>query len=241
MAMNDEQLIDFVRANVKTRPVQVADKFDIELEDARNRLDALVEAGDLSVSDGFSPNGIACKVYNVIDSERKQCQKAFPSVSEMPPQAFVTHLRPPPAVLQGNLTKVQRALDYLMDKGEATIEDMRTIMDLDRHMSPTSYLGAALRNGQIIKEGNKYRLGDGKPTGRNASRQARNQGSATSSVAVAEVPPVTAPKTSALRIGIWSDGVIELQRDGKTVACILQDESQALMEFLRTAKIPSVA
>lgn len=240
MAMNDEQLIDYVRALTRARAVQVADRFDVELEDARNRLDALVDSGDLVVSDGFSPNGIACKVYDISSPRPEKYKPRVTSVSVTPNPGFITSLRPPPPELQGAVTKVQKALNYLTDKGEATVEDMRVVMDLDRHMSPTSYLGAAIRNGQIIKEGNTYRLGDGKPIGRNASRQPRPPTPITTSApALAQQPE--SPASSSLRIGLWSDGVIELQRDGKTVACIDQKDGERLIEFLATAKVPRVA
>jgi len=69
--VNDQQLIDYVRATEKVRVVQVADKFDMELEDARGRLEALVETGDLKISKGFSPAGIACLVYDVAPAKNR--------------------------------------------------------------------------------------------------------------------------------------------------------------------------
>lgn len=176
MAMNDQQLIDYVRAQTKVRAVQVADKFDVDLEDARERLNALVDAGDLRMSDGFSPNGMACKVYDVVATTRPGVgtvqQSSVPAVAQV---IAASPLRLAPPSMQGGRTKVQCAIDYLADKGEAAVEDLRVVMDLDRHMSPTSYLGAAIRDGRIVKDGNMYRLGDGKPVGRNASRQPRTQ------------------------------------------------------------------
>lgn len=176
MAMNDQQLIDYVRAQAKVRAVQVADKFDVDLEDARERLNALVDAGDLKISDGFSPNGMACKVYDVAAATGPRIgtarQTIVPAIAQAP---AASPLRLAPPSMQGGRTKVQCAIDYLADKGEASVEDLRVVMDLDRHMSPTSYLGAAIRNGQVVKEGNTYRLGDGKPVGRNAPRQPRTQ------------------------------------------------------------------
>ena len=242
MAMNDQQLIDYVRAQTKVRAVQVADKFDVDLEDARERLNALVDAGDLKISDGFSPNGMACKVYDVAATTGPRVgtarQTTVPAVAQV---IADSPLRLAPPNMQGGRTKVQCAIDYLADKGEATVDDLRVVMDLDRHMSPTSYLAAALRDGRIVKEGNIYRLGDGKPVGRNAPRQPRTQPPPIAPRTPEPATPQTTHSGSALRIGLWSDGVIELQRDGKTVACIDQHESEHLLEFLATAKVPKVA
>jgi hypothetical protein len=61
----------------------------------------------------------------------------------------------------------------------------------------------------------------------------------TAAPAAATVPKQQ-PTPPVFRAGLWSDGTIELQRNGQTVAILHEDEAQYLTEFLEKAKMPLI-
>jgi len=228
---NDQQIIDFIAGKGKVRVVEIADKFDMELEDARSRTLALIESGDLVESNGFSPAGIACKVYDakgVISASAVKTAPSFP--------APVTRTIETPRTSSGSRSKADIAMGFILEKGQATSAELRDLLGLTGSQSASGYLASAIKSGRIIKDGQLFRAGDGKPI----KKPAKTKGPA---IEIASTETVTteqaAPKMADFRIGLWSDGVIELQRNGVTVVQINQAERDHLMQFMSSVKIPA--
>jgi hypothetical protein len=49
------------------------------------------------------------------------------------------------------------------------------------------------------------------------------------------------PATPSFRVGIWSDGALELQRNGVTVASLTQSEQEAVTAFIERIRQPEPA
>lgn len=149
---NDQQIIDFIASKGKVRVVEIADKFDMELEDARSRVHALLESGDLFESNGFSPAGIACKVYDAKRAISTSVIKAEPSFPAPITRAGDTSQRSLP---DSGRSKVEIAVNYIIDKGEATSAELRELLGLTGGQAASGYLSSAIKSGRIVKEGNR--------------------------------------------------------------------------------------
>jgi hypothetical protein len=272
--MNDLQIFEQVaREQGKLRVVQLADRMNVELEDARARLLGLVAVGDLVEADGFAPNGLATKTYGFSETFKRS-------------DLHATVMRKVEAATFGDpgMTKVDRAIAFVREKGTATSAELHALLGLGARESASNYLASPLRDGRLVKDGKTWTLGTGKAIAPPASEVLRKS-SFNRTIAkkgpVAQFPKTAQPDDApvpadpgivevkpaglhvnlderdtitvngsvavdgrgdmnplpAFRAGLWSDGVLELQRDGKTIAKLQQSEGEQLAEFMQRMSI----
>jgi hypothetical protein len=171
---------------------------------------------------------------------------------------------PAPTVLQppcfadqtvlAKITKVQLAINLLKAKGAANDDDMRTAMGLSRTSSPKNFLSSAITSGKVCRIDGVWRLGDGKAkvevpvqfqmhepvqTGADEAKHLadlpeQHNGPVEDDLNVRAPLQGVSRDSAAFRCGLWSDGVIELQRNGATVLRLSQDEAQQMVRFVGT-------
>lgn len=102
-------------------------------------------------------------------------------------------------------TVIQRVIEYLREHGPVTSAELRPVVGVGQQHYPSNYFQLALRDGRILRHGRLYSL----PV------QALP-------VDVAAAPAAPAPLDQAVpvvvgpfRFARWSDGSIDLHRDGK--------------------------
>lgn len=153
---------------------------------------------------------------------------------------------------QPRVSKVQMAIDYLTIHHAATNDQLRAAMGLPEKAAPGAYLASALNSGRVMREGDQWKLGAGRvaPTVYDSVEKVGNIIVATRDAtpvparvvaaiavapALAQVPgKLTAAKTPpVLRCALWSDGTLELQRNGELVARLAEDEIHFVMTYMK--------
>ncbi len=149
-------------------------------------------------------------------------------------------------------TKVDLALEHVKNHGPVSDIDMRTVMGLPKTSAPKAYLISAIKSGRIRKnDAGQWELGDGTAPAKRAPATPAAPTVVAAAAAtkedVAGLPPevvkqlskpaqvLANPPTSVgptFRCGLRSDGVLELQRDGRSLVELTRDEGEHLAEFM---------
>lgn len=144
------------------------------------------------------------------------------------------------------LTYPDRAIAFIRaNGGRADNETLRVELGLGVGASPTSYLRIAVVGGRLARAGRDWILGP------NADVPSRHDPGKTKPRALvapvaAELPAPTmagadaevstgAAAPASFRCAKWSDGILELQRDGKTIAELAPAEQAVLASFQMSA------
>lgn len=256
--MNDLKIMEYVAATTDVRAVQIADKFDVELVDASAALRSLVDVGDLVRTQGTAPNGQPAQIYNLSPEYRKtnegkallqRVASAAPIAQQAPagpeqrPTALVDQLSKAGQKAQGLRpvgSRLDRALAYICANGTATNDQLRDVMGMKSFEYPSTVLRAALNDGRVARHGEDWIIGTGQPVTkqRRASspgpRPAAGADQPTDAARAAAPEAPVAPATAGLRCALWSDGVIELQRDAKTICTLNRDEALFIAAHVKT-------
>jgi hypothetical protein len=138
-------------------------------------------------------------------------------------------------------TKVDRAIACLTRHGTLATGQLRIDIGLRPGDHPAAYLRTALRTGLIKRDGDYWSLGPVQPSAPPASPAAKkdalasgatlDQRSADPAPAVV-VAPTAAPVPAGYRCALWSDDILEVQRDGVTVAELEKAAGESLAAFL---------
>jgi hypothetical protein len=261
--MDDQKILELIAITPKCRAIQLADKLDAPLDDVHASLAGLAAVGDVVVSDGFAPNGLKCKVYD-LSEKFKRSDDYGPIAKKAAASAFGAP----------GLSRVDRAIAFVQERGVATSSELHAVMGLDANEFASSYLVSATRNGRLVKEGKNWTLGPAlatmeaagpevakaaaatipaAPTRQEAMvsaaptaitqpeetpKAARRASAAPTKVAVpapmkvATSTTLTTATTSHYRCALWSDGLIEVQCDGETVAEMPQEAGESLAAFM---------
>lgn len=155
-----QQILALIARQPGIRDVEISDAIDIDLDQVHRDLADAVANNDVWVEKITALNGLKVNGYsrNPAATGWKAPEIAAPVIS--PPAADA------PVVAHDvkELTKVDKAIAYLKANGSVTASNLGIAMGLDtRKYSPTQYLGHAIKSGRIVKDGNLYRLGGGKP------------------------------------------------------------------------------
>ena len=263
--MNDQQIYSLMLKTPNIRAVQIADALDQPLAKASEALRSMVESGDVLQSKGVAPNNVPCMVYSVSDDGRLSSDYraayaaslrdvavvvpvAAPAPVPVPAVAVAPATPPAPAVG----TRVDRAIAFIRQKGSATNAELRAAMGLLATQSPSQFLKPAIENGRIVYVDFVWSLGDGKPSVVPVDTPAAAPaGPAPAAAPAAPAPapaaaqpvvkpvPTTPAAAPVFRCGLWSDGVLELQRDGITIHRLShQDGEQMASVILRMLRDP---
>lgn len=155
--------------------------------------------------------------------------RAAPTVPAAPTVGFVS-----------SGTRVDRAIEFIHKNGGATNAQLRTAMGLQATQSPGQFLKPATKNGRIVYSDMLWSLGNRAPVAAAAPVVVPVPTSALLPVVAPAV--AVAPATAALvqavpaslraatvyRCGLWSDGALELQRDGVTVAMLSHEDGEQM-------------
>ncbi|CAN7739181.1 hypothetical protein [Duganella sp. LjRoot269] len=254
--------IDRIYALVAQRPgirtVEIADEIDCDADQVKPRLSGDIAAGNIAVRPISAPNGrtvdafeftaefMASPFYGLIaaraglDSALRDLSQA---VSPASPEAV-----PPAPKRRGKREKLSQGLQYPQPRapivapppsyperaiaflraagGRAGNEALREALSLGRGTSPSSYLRAAIADGRLVRDGRDWMIGP------NVDVMPRYAPGKTAARAIPAPPSAAAPAPRAFRCARWSDGVLELQRDGVTIAMLEQAEQTALIAML---------
>jgi hypothetical protein len=235
MTMNIDAVIQLIKDRPNIRTVEIADLIDCEPDLIEPALRVHIAAGVITVIPVTAPNGHPANgfVYNGM--------KAAPAAAALPSVTDIPKLGDQP--LHSAMSKVELAIRHLRATGSATSMQLREVMGLSKLQSPVSFLGPAVKDGRVRKHGVNYYPGH----------------PATAGVSTSDTPPLTPPtkKTRApaalrpqpvggsasdpaapaFRCGVWSDGAMELQRDGVTIASLSLAEHAIVAQFSVAALI----
>lgn len=260
--MNDQQIYTLMAKTPDIRAVQIADALDAELADVSEALRSLVAVGDVVRHAGTGPNGRPAQLYNLSETFKKSRdgQALLAKVTAMPASTTTTEPDPEQASvpaqpatttfptpvftdqeeLRKPPTKAEMVTNHLEAHKSATDDELRVVMGIPKTSHPRAYLKFQLTSGTLVRdESGRWTLGDGTPPPKperpvkppepdlNETKKDTPMASTTPPAA-----QTAAPTETVFRCGLWSDGVLELQRNGTQVAALTQREGEQLVDFM---------
>lgn len=159
-------------------------------------------------------------------------------------------------------SRTDDAIEYIRHRGRVSTAELKVHMRLQKGESPASWLAIPVRDGRLLRDGVYWLIGSGKPATGRATKPTAARGAipklgavldATKQLAALKVasatpspkpaPDTPAPATEAVapppakpagrfRCGLWSDGILELQRDGETLAQLTRGEGEHMADFI---------
>lgn len=205
-----------------------------------------------NLSDEFKKSKEYATVMGMVPAQPAKPAVPSPAVAGPAPAAA----RPAPAPVavpvfvpadQPTTSIAQRGVAYIVSRESVAESDLYAAMGLSKGRYPSAYLAAAVQAGKVHKDGANWKAGRAPtaPLGRvaavgNIVVAPKDSSPIPQAVVDAISPPaeeraVAAPPAPAdpiFRCGLWSDGVLELQRDGSTVAVLQQAEGEQLASFV---------
>jgi len=267
--MNDQAILEQIALNPKCRAVQLADRLDRDLDDVQGQLAGLIVVGDVIASNGTSPAGTPCQLYDLSDAFKE---------SDAYKPILVKTLAAQFAAFRPDLGKTDRAIEFVRERGTATSSELHAVLQLDPREAPSQFLVNAVRNGRLVKDGKHWTLGPNAPEAIPATREppelavstsptlrvceklrraaqsmpdALESGAELGKREPLEVPrfadrdateplqqlkqvlrepaPVVVPR---FRFAIWSDGQVEIQRNGMQLAQLPREVADDFARFM---------
>ncbi|MBV8660371.1 MAG: winged helix-turn-helix transcriptional regulator [Burkholderiales bacterium] len=179
-----------------------------------------------------------------------------PAVANDLPPTLVQQLSKPGRIEAGAIpaSRPERAIAFIRANGGANDAQLRELLGMTHDQYPSDILRSAVNNGRVKRVGSDWVIGDGKapaplrrqpafgvPLGLPGARpHKKEEKPPVEEKAPAPAPvhePAAASERSILRGARWSDGIVELQRDGKTIHTLQRDEVQFLTNFLTGAPV----
>lgn len=232
-------ILVLIARNPSIRTVEIADRVDCDTDQVQPMLQPHIDAGQILVIPVTAPNGRQANGFMFTEEARKgeEFRSLFEEGARAPAVAAPVASAPAPAAPSTpGISKIEVAIRYIRANGSASPQQLRELLKLEARQSPMAYLGGALKDGRLKLAGGQYLLGDGVPTAAPARKPARAPAKPKVKLpaAVPAAPALAIPlfkdaalaavygespaPASAFRCGIWSDGEIELQRGGVTIA-----------------------
>lgn len=236
--MNDQKIYELMTKTSDIRAVQIADALDQELTAVSDALKALVDEGDVVRHAGTAPNGQPAQIYNLSHTFMKTAEyKAIKAKLDAAPSPAVTSTasvaESVPAVHAAvpKVSRIDGAIAFIRLMGKVTTAELKQHMGLGSGASPASWLNTAIQDGRLVRSGNHWTIGKGKPV--DSATAQKSPAPAAQEIAAAAVIPATAstPISPAFRCGLWSDNILELQRDGVTLTTLTRTEGEHMASF----------
>jgi hypothetical protein len=139
------------------------------------------------------------------------------------------------------VTNVDRAIAFLVEHRSATSNELRELLNLPSGVHPSSYLTSAVHSGRILRDGDCWTLPaeivSTSPKSPAAPQQAKEQANAEQPTRDESMRPLKELRQAlrapaGYRCALWSDDVLEVQRDGVTVAELPKAAGETLAAFL---------
>lgn len=244
--MNDQKIYTLMVKTPDIRAVQIADALDQELSDVSDALKSLVDVGDVVRHSGTAPNGQPTQLYNLspsfVKSNEYKAIKARLVDVATPMAAVPTGPHPAASIIAPAVpvSRVDDAIAFIRLTGKVSGAELKRHMGLSGAASPGNYLNTALRDGRLARDGIYWMIGPAKPAGKQPAPNVAATIEPTLETAVIPVPALPASEAlhqvapangPTFRCGLWSDDVLELQRDGETLATLTRTEGEQLSSF----------
>jgi hypothetical protein len=232
------------------RAAQIAELLHTDIPSVSRALRPLVEVGDVVQVKGSDLLGNACLIYSLSEDFKKSkdydaamATAGMPAVSaeRAPPAAAASQQGPVLATTpvfippnQPRASKAQLGIEYVSKHSPVKEADLAKAMGLAKGQYASAYLTVAISNGHIHKEGGVWKTGPAPKAGVMTSlfKTKADPAPAAQPARAVTADPTAVPGAAIFRCGLWSDGVLELQRDGSTVAVLEQAEGEQLVSFV---------
>lgn len=130
-------------------------------------------------------------------------------------------------------TRVSRGIAFITANGSATNDQLRTAMGLEPGAAVSNYLGRAVLDGRLARDGDNWVMGSGEPPVVEGPKDEPGKPLQELKRTLADpVPPSAPSKPTGYRCALWSDGQIEIQRDGATLASLPREVAEELARFV---------
>lgn len=233
-----QRIIALIARQPMLRASQIADKLDIEVDQAETLLRPLLVAGNVIEHEVVAPNNRPAMAYELSEQfKASDTMRAILAGSETPtpPAAAAPESTPAPRperrASEKPPSKVDRAIAFLTENGSATAVQLRTVMGLQPNSAPSSWLTVALKSGRIVNEGGFYKLGQDKaPSDAPEPKKPEPPAVDRSDEPLQQLKQALKPPR--FRSALWSDGQVEVQRDGMTVAELPRDVAEEVARFV---------
>lgn len=238
--MNDQKIYELMAKTSDIRAVQIADALDQELTDVSDALKALVDEGDVVRHAGTAPNGQPAQIYNLSHTFMKTAEyraikaKLDAVQTAMAPaanRAAVAESVPAANAVVPKVSRVDDAIAFIQLMGKVTTAELKQHMGLGSGASPASWLNTAIQDGRLVRSGNHWTIGAGRPVAKEAPQKPPAAAEMETTPAAASPATAGTPQTPAFRCGLWSDNVLELQRDGVTLTKLTRAEGEHMNSF----------
>jgi len=249
MHPNLKEALVLIARQPMIRTVEIADLVDMDAEMVQPMLKSYIDAGHIIVSPIIAPNGRPANAFRFTERFRKSAEYSelvavsgdAPAPAPAAPEAAPAPT-PAPAVPEApaaapaadpEISKTEAVIRFIRANGSASAHQLRELMKLPKGYYPMSYLKAAVQNGRLKIEGGIYYLGDGAPKPEKPAKKAKEAKQPEAAAAEPAGAPIQAAiqPVPSIRCGLWSDGVLELQRDGATVLELSTEEQQLIAKF----------
>ncbi len=233
------------------RTVEIADLVDMDPEMAQPMLKPYIDQDQIIVIPVTAPNGRPANGFmfterfrNSIEgrdlvgtsAELNDTPKPI-SAASAPASAIATSTAPPDqasqeqvAVDDTSISKTEAVIRFIRANGSASTHQLRELLKLPKGNYPMSYLKAAIRDGRLKVEGGQYYLGKDRTVKQKPAEKPKSIPAKVEAPVPEKINAMAAPV--AMRCAVWSDGAIELQRNGQTIFALQPDEAAFLSSFL---------
>jgi hypothetical protein len=250
-------LLALIASNPGLRAEQIADRLDRGVADVDALLRPHLAVGSVFEEEVTAPNNRPAMAYHL--SEQFKMTDAYSAiVAGRDPDA--AQVAQPPSTDAGSKeaggppaeadtadtakagTRVDRAIACVTKHGCVTNGQMRVATGLHVGQYPVSFLAVPLRDGRLARDGENWVLGPALAPKQQAEPIADEKAKMEIPVftetanspahPVAPAAPAVQGARAGFRCAVWSDGILELQRDGATIASLLPGERAELAGHL---------
>lgn len=247
-------IIALIARNPMLRTAQIADRLDLTIDLVDALLRPLLIAGTVTEQEVIAPNQRPAMAYEVSEQFKLTAEyrtimsggeiEAAPtggSVAPVPAAPAPVAAPPAPAAPAPARveqlpakdidaapakpgTRVSRGIAYITANGSATNDQLRTAMGLEPGAAVSNYLGRAVLDGRLARDGENWVLGSGEPPAAEGPKD--EPGKPLQELKRALADPLR------YRCALWSDGQIEIQRDGATLASLPREVAEEMARFV---------
>lgn len=243
MAPEQARLLRMLMRTPGIRAIQLADQLNVTLEQAEELLEPEIAAGLVVATTGIAPNGLSCTLYDL--------SAAFAVTDDYKAMRSAEPMR----IAATRLTNVDRAIAFITERGGATSAELHTLLGLKANEYASTYLGAAIKDGRLAKDGKDWTLGSPSATESKEPGELKLDIPAFLKPERQPVPalaPVTAVLTEEkmaqvkrvepltmmaapgpLLFAHWSDGSLQINQAGRLLVVFSPDERRELANFIQ--------
>ena len=229
MSIDIEQLLALIAARPKIRTVEIAEILDCSSSDVLLALQRHVDIGTIAAHRITAPNGDSIHEFEMF------VQAPILTTAERAAERAAALRNTPGVDIDKAMTRIDRAIAFIAAHDGATDGQLHGVMGLPHGRTVSSSLRTAIADGRLARDGARWIVGPGKDGIKPAAK------AAPAAQSVPEAPimagPVlhigAMPVPDPFRCALWSDGSIELRRDGQQLALLTTIEQTTLLQLMR--------